>query len=59
MAETLSGSNPLSFIANILRDSLISSVTSGTFFYAGILLIVMLVFLGISLRIYKSIRSGI
>ena len=57
--RTLSGSNPLSFIANILRDSLISTITSGTFFYAGILLIVMLVFLGVSLKVYKNIRSGI
>ncbi len=57
--RTLSGSNPLSFIANILRDSLISNISSSTFFYAGILLIVMLAFLVVSLKIYKNIRSGI
>ncbi len=55
----MSGSNPLSFIANILRDSLILNVTSGTLFYALILFIVMVAFLLTSLRIYKNIRSGI
>ena len=57
--KIISGSNPLSFIANILRESLISSVVSATFFDATLLFIVMIILLAISLRIYKNIRSGI
>lgn len=57
--RAISGSNPLSFIANILRDSMISTVTNGTLMDSFILFVIMVIFLGISLKIYKSIRSGI
>ncbi|WP_337860904.1 ABC transporter permease [Ferroplasma sp.] len=55
----LSGANPLSFIADILRDSLVLSITYNTLLYALILFIVMIAFLLASTKVYKSIRSGI
>ncbi|MEM0139669.1 MAG: ABC transporter permease [Ferroplasma sp.] len=55
----ISGSNPLSYIANILRDSMISSVTFGTMFDLLILLVIMVAFFMVSLKVYKNIRSGI
>lgn len=57
--RAISGSNPLSFIANILRNSMISTITTGTLLDALILFVIMIVFLGISLKIYKNVRSGI
>lgn len=57
--QIVAGANPLSFISNILRSSFISGVNSSSLYYSGVLLIAMLIFFGISLRIYKNIRSGI
>jgi ABC-2 type transport system permease protein len=57
--RVVAGVNPLSFISDILRNSFISGVDSSSLYYSGILLLAMLIFFGISLRIYKNIRSGI
>ncbi len=57
--RAISGSNPLSFIANILRTSMLATVNLGTMVDVFTLFIAMIVLLGISLKIYKNVRSGI
>lgn len=57
--RVLSMINPLSYVANIVRDSMVYGVSLYTGFEMLLVLVVMLVLFVISLSLYRNIKTGL
>lgn len=57
--KVLSDINPLSYVANIVRDSMVYGVGLSTLYQMLLVLVLMFVFFGISLGLYRNVQTGL
>ena len=51
--------NPLSYVANVVRDSMVYGVSAQTGYETLLMLLLMVIFFGIALYLYKNVRIGL
>ena len=57
--RAVSDINPLSYVANVVRDAMVYGVSAQTGYQTLIVLLLMFVFFGISLYLYRNVQTGL
>lgn len=57
--KLISSLNPLSYVANIVRDSMVYGVGVSTFYSIVVVTILMVIFFLVSLGLYKNVQTGL